>query len=82
MLETYIKTNSHVWPEATSSTATIVRSDVYFTTTGAPPNWANIIEATDKIIGPNFGKVLLERKKKAKFKQSKFDQIKSFGKRN
>lgn len=72
MLHTYINTNN---------TATIVTTDIHFTTTGAPTDWANrYSEVTNGVYKIN--KVTPQRKKKAKFKQSKFDQINSFGKRN
>lgn len=67
MVNSYIKSNKLSWFETITGATTIVSLDTHIVTTGVPSDAVN--------------KNGSERKK-AKFKQSKFDQINSFGKRN
>lgn len=67
----------------TNCTTTIVSSDIHITTTGVPPEWQHRFNDITKAIDYEVDKFPKEpRKKKAKFKQSKFDQINSFGKKS
>lgn len=83
MLQTYKKSNEPNPFNVTSCTSTIASSDIHFTTTGVPPDWQVRFNDITKALNYEFVKFPKEpRSKKAKFKQSKFDQINSFGKKN
>lgn len=83
MLQTYINSNEPKPFNVTNCTATVVNSDILFTTTGVPPNWQHRFNDITKALDYEFVNFPKEpSKKKAKFKQSKFDQINSFGKKN
>lgn len=65
--------------ESYNGTNTIVSSDIHITTTGVPLDWQKRFNDITQVIEHKFPKE--PSKKKAKFKQSKFDQINSFGKK-
>lgn len=66
-----------------SGTVAVISRDIQSTTTGILPDWQKSFNDLTEVIDKQLYKFPKEpSKKKAKFKQSKFDQIKSFGKKN
>lgn len=78
----YINSTDPSWYQHTKSSNTLLILNDNFTMTGVTGGMIKKINDVTQVIDHDFNRILLQKKKKARFKQSKFDQINSFGKKN